>query len=106
MLPSDIERLIAELRVQHGAKVIEAVSANLPPIEVGSLLRTSEYDNSTSAYCYLMPPSGAQISSVFMVKRQLWAVDDSSEVIQFSGCDFNGAVLLTRISHSSSGSER
>ena len=94
MLKSDIERLIAELRVQHGAKVIEAVSVNLPPIEIDSLFRNSEYDNSTSVYCYLMAPTGARISSVFMVRRQLWAVDDGSEVIEFSGCDFNGSVLM------------
>lgn len=28
-----------------------------------------------------------------MPKRQLWTVNESSEVIQFSGCDYHGDVL-------------
>jgi hypothetical protein len=94
LLPSDIERVVAELRARFGVKVIEADSPKISPVEIDSPVRAASLGDATSIYCYLMPPAGADIKTWYMVKRQLWAVDISSEVIQFSGCDYDGNVLL------------
>jgi hypothetical protein len=94
LLPSDIECVVGELRTWFGAKVIEADSPSITPVEIDSPVRATGFGGATSIYCYLMPPAGADIKTWYMVKRQLWAVDISSEVIQFSGCGYDGEVLL------------
>jgi hypothetical protein len=93
LLPSDIERLAAELRSRFGARFIDSVSPSMTPMEIDSCIRTAEYDGSTYVHCYLIPSSGAEIKMWHMTKRQLWAVDESSEVIQFNGCEYHGEVL-------------
>jgi hypothetical protein len=93
LLPSDIERLAAELRSRFGAKFIDSVSPSMKPAEIDSCLRKSEYNRSTDVYCYFIPPTGAEIKMWYMPKRELWAIEESSEVIQFSGCNFDGEVL-------------
>jgi hypothetical protein len=94
LLPSDIEGLTAELRSKFGARVIDTVSPSMTPLEIGSAVRKEENRDATRVRCYIAPPSGAEIKTWYMEKRQLWAVDTSSEVIEFSGCDFTEGVLL------------
>lgn len=93
LLPSDIERLTAELRSRFGVKLIAATAPSMTPVEIDSYLRTAEYDGSTYVDCYLVPSSGAEIKMSYIPKRQLWSVNESSEAIQFSGCDYHGEVL-------------
>jgi hypothetical protein len=98
LLPSDIERVLVELRVKFSVKLIEEISATLPPVEIDAPFRPSLYsmgsETFTSVRCLLTPPSGAEIKSRYMTKRKLWSVDIQSEVIEFSDCDFDGSVLL------------
>jgi hypothetical protein len=97
LLPSDIERLAAELRVRYSANFIDTVSSCLAPTQVDSPIRRIIRDSGqevSSVHCYLVQPTGADIRTWYMQKRKLWAIDEASEVIQFSGCDFDGSVLL------------
>src|SRR5271169_3733269 len=93
LLPSDIERLSIELRGRFGAKFFDAATPSMTPVELGALVRKSE-NGVTSVDCYIVPPQDADIKAKFIEARNLWCVDVSSEVIEFSGCHFDGQVLL------------
>ena len=47
----------------------------------------------SSVYCYFTMAHGAAVKVWYAGKREEWLVDDDSDVIQFSGCDFEGSVL-------------
>lgn len=93
LVPSDIERLVAELRSRVGAKIIAAISSAMTPMEIDSYFQRAEYNGSTYVHCYLVPSSGAEIKLSYIPKRQLWSVNESSEAVEFSGCDYHGDVL-------------
>ena len=62
------------------------------------LLRDSPFVQSyrkggTAVRCYLAPAS-ANVTYRFIEKRDVWHIDDQSEVVQFTGFDFDGKVLL------------
>jgi hypothetical protein len=97
LLPSDIERLLDQLRAQVAFKLISTLSPVFSPAELQSPF--SEYvfrptkTKFINADCYLVPSTGAEIKMEYLPKRERWAVSESSEVIQFSGCDYDGTVL-------------
>jgi hypothetical protein len=43
--------------------------------------------------CYLTPQVEARIKMHHLTKQGQWAVSESSEVIEFSGCDYDGKTL-------------
>ena len=97
LLPSDVERLLAELRSQVGLKLISRRSLVLKPTELESPF--SEYVSQatktkfTHVNCYLAPPTEAEIKMHHLTKQAQWAVSESSEVVEFSGCDYDGNTL-------------
>jgi hypothetical protein len=97
LLPSDVECLLGELRSRVGFKLIARRSSALRPIELESPF--SEYvpevtkKKSLYANCYLTPPGEAEIKMQHLPKQGEWAVSESSEVIEFSGCDYDGRSL-------------
>jgi hypothetical protein len=97
LLPSDIEHVVAELRAQFDVRIIETVSDVTSPIEIDSPIRRSKSikrpQGFSSVYCYLIPCTGAEIKMWYMTERKMWCVKDCSEVIQFAGCEYDGAVL-------------
>jgi len=97
LLPSDVERLLSELRSRVGLKLISRRSSVLKPTELESPF--SEYvSQATKAKflhvnCYLTPPMEAEIKMQHLTKQGQWAVSESSEVVEFSGCDYDGKTL-------------
>jgi hypothetical protein len=99
LLPSDIERLLDELRSRVGFRLISSKSLTLSPTELESPISESKYVSEATktkflrVYCYLMPLAEAEIKFHYLSKQGQWAVLESSEVIQFSGCDYDGSNL-------------
>lgn len=98
LLPSDIDRVLAELRGSLPMRLIGDVSACLQPMEIQSPFERVDPKQKSripsSVYCYLISSDEPDVRMWYMCKRQLWAVDDErSEVMEFSGCDFSGTVL-------------
>jgi hypothetical protein len=97
LLPSDVECLLAELRSQVGLKLISRRSLVLKPTALESPF--SEYvSQATKAKflhvnCFLMPPMEAEIKMHHLTKQGQWAIAESSEVVEFSGCDYDGKTL-------------
>jgi hypothetical protein len=97
LLPSDIERLVAELRSRVGLKIISRRSLTLRPTELDSPF--SEYVSQATkrkflrVNCYLMPQTEAEIKMEHLTKQGQWAISVSSEVVEFSGCDYDGQTL-------------
>jgi len=97
VLPSDIEFLLAELRSRVGLKIISSRSSVLGPTELDSSF--SEYvflptkTKILHVSCYLTPPKEAEIKMEHLTQKGQWAVSDSSEVIELSGCDYDGRIL-------------
>lgn len=83
LLPTDVDSLIDTLRTQVGVSLIQSSSPSLTPV----LLESARAD------CYLSL-RGAEIKMKFIRSRSLWIVDTDSEVIEFSGCEFDGKVLV------------
>src|ERR1700752_3988288 len=98
LLPSDIEHIVTQLRAQFDARIIDTVSKATVPTEIDSPIRRFRSDQRpqgfSSVHCYLMPPAGgADIRMWYMQERKMWGIKDCSEVIQFSGCGYDGTVL-------------
>jgi hypothetical protein len=97
LLPDDIDWLIAQLRDRFGVRVLQDHSPTTTPVELDSPLRSwpanPRMNAHTSVHCYLAMPSGANIRMWFAGKRGEWLLANESEIIQFSGCDFDGKVL-------------
>jgi hypothetical protein len=88
--------MIGELRDQFQIKLIDKVSAVPTPKEIDSPFSIPHplRPKLISVHCYLASQNGADIRMWYMPKRQLWSVDDyRSEIIQFSGCEFDGKLL-------------
>jgi hypothetical protein len=86
LLPSDIERLVSDLRANFGTILIGATSPAPTPTPVDSPFRGFVSDAGfESVNCFLMPTTNAEMRTQYIRKSQLWSVDISSEVIEFSG---------------------
>jgi len=97
LLPSDIEDLLIDLRSQFDLKILQAYSKTAIPVELASPIqrwpRNARQAAHTSVHCYLAARSEADLQMWFAGKRGEWILDEKSEVIQFSGCDFDGTTL-------------
>lgn len=99
LLPSDIEVLIDELRAKVGVKIIQAEASGPETVELMSPTgKGPSRIGSAEAVCvrsYLASPDGADVRMNFIAKQSYWMVhEELSEVIEFSGCDFEGKTLL------------
>jgi hypothetical protein len=91
LLPPDTERLLEEVRSRGGLKIISRRSSSLNPIELKSPF--SEYVSRVTSQrhvyvdCCLTCPGSAQIHMQYLETQRQWTVLESSEVMEFSGCD-------------------
>jgi hypothetical protein len=96
LTPSDVINLVGELRSRFGARVLSRKSPTSDPVEMQSPVEHEAIfstSGATSIYCYLAPPDGRVITDYYPTLG-LWLTDTSSEVIEFSGCDFDEKTLL------------
>ena len=97
LTPSDAEGLVEELRSRFGARVLSKKSPTDDPVEMQSPIERKSIflpSGVTSIYCYLTPANGRIITNYYQTLG-LWLLDvESSEAIEFSGCDFDGKTLL------------
>lgn len=97
LLPTDVERLLEEFRLRANVKVISRISPSMKPVELTSPF--SEYVSQLTSTkflhldCFLIPASSSETRMHHLVKRNEWAVSESSEAVEFSGCDYDGKVL-------------
>lgn len=96
LLPEDIRQIVAELKANFGARVLDEASQTSQPCEIEDPVRpgigplSSEV---TSVRCYLAP-RGSEIKMNYYLKRNEWVIQPESEAIEFSGCDYNGKALV------------
>jgi len=95
LLLSDIESLVAELRLRVGIRMIQTPSQSLKPVELNSPMshRSPRKPDAVSVWCGLTAASGADIRMKFYPTQSHWIVTDASEVIEFSGCEYDGNTL-------------
>lgn len=98
LLPSDAETLIADLRDSVGLKLLDTKSSKSEPIEIHSPVQ--EYPSywtgkkTIGVNCYLAAAIDADVKMQYIAKQQHWLVhEERSEVIQFSGNDWDGEIL-------------
>jgi hypothetical protein len=98
LLPPQIEEMISALKEQVGFRLIAARSQTQTPTELKSVFET--FTDSTSGqqivhvHCYLVPPFEAPLATLYAPRMNDWYTEsERSEVIQFSGCDYDGNKL-------------
>jgi hypothetical protein len=90
--PSDIERIIKMLREEFGARFLSHAGPSSAPVDAGTIFRTSE-EGIMSVDLNITMPGNASVRTWYAEKRKEWLIDSDSEVIEFSGCYFQGSVL-------------
>ena len=96
LMPEDVLSLVESLKVKCEVMLIDAESPEPTPRRLETPLRTiilPEGRSTTSVYCYLTQHECASINLSYLPKRRVWGILDSSEVIQFAGCRFDGSTL-------------
>lgn len=97
LVPSDVESLLTELCIRFGVRMVAPHASSPCPDEI-----SSPYDKCPSnavrrahsyIHCYLLPPD-ADVKMWYVPEQNHWAIDDErSEVIQFTGCEYDGKFL-------------
>lgn len=98
LLPPQIEEMISALKEQVGFRPIAARSQTQQPTELNSVFETTaesaSYQQVVYVHCYLAPPFDAPLLSEYAPRMNDWYTENErSEVIQFSGCRYNGKTL-------------
>jgi hypothetical protein len=96
-LPSDIEPLIARLREKLDLVLISPTSLGPKPTWIESPIRQNSVlpsEQGTAVNCCLVANGLANIRFKHYPTRSAWHVTEESELISFSGCDFDGSVLV------------
>jgi hypothetical protein len=97
LLPSDAEQLLAALHAKVGLKVLQPYASTSQPVELGfsaEEIANHSRDGVSSYDCYLRPSWEAKIQMTYLKERNGWHVERESEVIEFSGCHYDGKILL------------
>lgn len=96
LLPSDIDSIVAALRLKFDLKIILDKSPTPNQVEVTGPF--SEWSSRVGGFeyvrCCLVPSNGADIRMGFIPTQSYWLVEDQSELIEFSGCDYDGTTLV------------
>jgi hypothetical protein len=96
LLPGDVHSIISELKANIGVRLLDQVSDSSQPREIEDPIRSGIRplgSNVKSVFCYLAPTIG-EIKMAYYPKREKWLIQDESEVIEFSGCDYDGKALV------------
>lgn len=98
LLPADADRLLNELRRQHGLRILAPTSASDEPVECASA--TSNYSRMAWAgmfnfgQSFLSSGSGNGIPMRYSERQANWHIDfERSEVIELSTCDYGDGML-------------
>jgi hypothetical protein len=97
LLPTDVESLVKELRSHVGITLIQPWSSRAQIVCLQSAIVNQELELGTGAVrvdCCIVQPENADVKLHFLPARSRWQVDIESELIEFSGCEFDGKVLL------------
>jgi hypothetical protein len=97
VLPTDIDRLFEALNKEVGLQVISPTSNSMEPEQAlpvvhGSLLAGNSA--SSSVDCRIGSLASGGIHMLYSAEQNIWRVDDESEIISVSGCDFDGQTLV------------
>jgi len=90
LLPSDVEALLDTLRAKLDISLIRP-DASAPVIE--SIVSPISDNALVLKTCYIVP-SEANIKMRFAAQNSRWVIEGASELIEFSGCEFDGGVLV------------
>ena len=98
LLPSDLDRLLINLRAEYGLRILASTSDKSEPLELESA--TSNYTEIASAgvysfgQYYLASGTEAQTRMQYLDKLQRWHIDSGqSELIELSTSDYGSGVL-------------
>lgn len=97
MLPKDIEQVIAALVEKVHVAIMSPTASHPEPRWAKSALRSTSVlpsEEATSVHCCLVAEKPGKIKFKHYPKQSIWRVTDDSEVMFFSGCDFDGEVLV------------
>ncbi|MGB6775176.1 MAG: hypothetical protein WBE45_12400 [Terriglobales bacterium] len=97
LLPADVESLVHTLRSKLGISLIQSSSPRPIPLEMESPICKGGLQLKTATVrvdCYLTPSREADIRMRFVPILSRWNVQTESEAIEFSGCEFDGSVLV------------
>jgi hypothetical protein len=96
LLPSDIDSIVASLRLKFDLKIILDKSPTPNPVEVAG--PSSEWSVKFGGFehisCCLVPSNETDIRMRFIPTQAYWLVEDQLELIEFSGCDYDGRTLV------------
>jgi len=96
-LPTDIQRVIAQLSEKLGVTMLSPTSPSSEPTWISSPILNRSLlptPGSTSVNCYLVQSGLAQVRLDYYASLSSWHISDDSEVIAATGCDFDGKVLV------------
>jgi len=97
LLPEDVLWLMAQLREKFAICILQDSSPTAGPVELTSPLvsrpANPKFRAHTAVHCYLAQSENADIRMQYFANREEWLIADPSEVIQFSGCRFDGDSL-------------
>jgi hypothetical protein len=96
-LPTDIERIVAKLKKEVDVGMISLASPRSEPIWLDSPIRDTSLlpsVKSTSVACCFVANGFADIRFRHHTGQSAWHETDESEVIIFTGCDFDGKNLV------------
>lgn len=92
LLPPDVARLLETMRKKVGLRLLSNRSLAPEPAEIQSPVQTEL--GITRADCLLVPNLSVPIKLNHVEKQGHWIIDTlHSEVIEFSGCHFDGKTL-------------
>lgn len=97
LLPTDIERLLEQLRLRAKVKVIARKSPSMNPVDLTSPFSgyVSQVTSTNFLHldCLLIPSASSEVRMRYLAKQNQWVVSESSEAVEFTGCDYDGRIL-------------
>src|SRR5262249_51518887 len=92
LLPTDAAILVETLHERVAFRLLSTRSSRPEPVEAESPVLTES--GFTRADCLLVPDLSVSIKLDYIEKQALWVINTlHSEVIEFSGCHFDGQTL-------------
>jgi hypothetical protein len=98
LLPADIEMLMEYLRANAAFSILAESSAKSRPVALESPLQKGLLDTdgkqSHHVRCFLAPLDAVNLQMAYFSKRKEWLLRLESDIVEFSGCDFDGGHIL------------
>ena|SRR5438477_13138894 len=97
LLPPDVELLISDLKARMNVVLIKPFSLEPSPVLAESCLCDGGLQLRSAVSrvdCFMASSRQADFKMRAVPNQSHWSVEIQSEVIEFHGCEFDGAVLL------------